>query len=69
MMFELKPCPFCWSEACLFVKEGVRVLCPNCGAASRTLLDGMGPKGPCGCAVKSVIEAWNRRVAPQEETT
>lgn len=65
-MFELKLCPFCGEKACLFVNEGVRVTCSKCGAASRTLVDGMGPKGPCGCAVKSVIEAWNRRVVPKE---
>lgn len=62
MFDNLKPCPFCGSEAVLFVDEGIRVLCPKCRAASKTMLDNMID----GCrptnATKKVIEAWNRRV-------
>lgn len=60
-MPELKPCPFCGGEAHLFVNDGVRVLCPKCGATSRILVDCMTAKGVTGNATKAVIEAWNRR--------
>lgn len=60
-MPELKPCPFCGGEAHLFVNDGVRVLCPKCGATSKILVDGMAAKGVAGNATKAVIEAWNRR--------
>lgn len=62
MFDELKPCPFCGGEAHLFVKNGVRVLCPKCGATSKILVDSMSTKGVTGNATKAVIEAWNRRV-------
>lgn len=63
MMIDLKPCPFCGGKAYLFVGDGVRVICPKCGAASMCLVDSMGANGPTGNATKSVIEAWNRRIA------
>lgn len=57
-MIELKSCPFCDGEARLFVSNGVRVLCPDCGATTRILVD-----SECvgTSAVEDVIEAWNRR--------
>lgn len=61
MFDELKPCPFCGGKAHLFVNDGVRVICPACGASSKILVDAMGVKGVAGNATKAVIEAWNRR--------
>lgn len=46
----------------MFVNEGVRVLCPKCGATTKILVDGMTASGVVGNAVKHVIEAWNKRV-------
>ena len=56
-MIELKPCPFCGGEARLFVSNGVRVLCPKCGATTRILVDGERVETN---AVENVIKAWNR---------
>lgn len=60
--FELKPCPFCGEEAHLFVSDGVKVICPACGATSKIMCDAMTARGVSSNAVKSVIEAWNRRI-------
>ena len=54
-MIELKPRPFCGG---LFVSNGVRVLCPKCGATTRILVDS---ERVGTSAVEDVIEAWNRR--------
>lgn len=62
MFDELKPCPFCGGNAHLFVDDGIRVICPQCGARTKTLIDSMSVRGVAGNATKSVIEAWNRRV-------
>lgn len=62
MFDELKPCPFCGGKAHLFVNDGVRVICPTCGAGTKILVDAMSHKGVAGNATKAVIEAWNRRV-------
>lgn len=61
-MTDLKPCPFCGGKAYLFVNEGVRVICPKCGATTKCLVDAMTSEGVAGNAIQSVIEAWNRRV-------
>lgn len=57
-MIELKPCPFCEGKARLFVSNGVRVLCPKCGATTRILVDGERVETN---AVENVIKSWNRR--------
>ena len=57
-MVELKPCPFCGGKARLFVSNGVRVLCPKCGATTRILVDGERVETN---AVENVIKSWNRR--------
>ena len=58
IMIELKSCPFCGGKARLFVSNGVRVLCPKCGATTRILVDGERVETN---AVENVIKAWNRR--------
>lgn len=60
-MDKLKPCPFCGGEAHLFVNNGVRVICPDCGATTKVLIDSMSARGVSGNSVESVIKAWNRR--------
>lgn len=64
-MPELKPCPFCGSKAYLFVENGIRVLCPKCGASSKILCDLRTTNGIAGNATQSVIDAWNRRVSDE----
>jgi Lar family restriction alleviation protein len=59
-MIELKPCPFCGGKARLFVSNGVRVLCPDCGATTRILVDSERVETS---AVEDVIKAWNRRAS------
>lgn len=60
---ELLPCPFCGNKAYLFANEsGVMVICPECRARSKNLIDYMGEKAPISNSVKSVTKAWNRRV-------
>ena len=60
-MPELKPCPFCGGKASLFVNDGVRVLCTECQAQTKILIDGMSGIKVYGNATESVIEAWNKR--------
>ena len=61
-MMELKPYPFCGSEATVFVSSegGVFVVCMGCQARTQTLVDSLAYNKPTN-AVKKVIEAWNRR--------
>ena len=60
-MDELKKCPFCGGQAHLFVDNGIRVICPNCGAGTKIQIDIMTARGVSGNATKAVIDAWNRR--------
>ena len=64
-MPELKPCPFCGGKAYLFVDNGIRVLCVQCGASSKVLRDMQTANRVAGNATKSVIDAWNRRVSDE----
>ena len=60
-MDELKKCPFCGGQAHLFVDNGIRVICPSCGAGTKIQIDIMTARGVSGNATKAVIDAWNRR--------
>lgn len=65
---NLKPCPFCGGEAYLFVDNGVRVICPSCGAGTRIMIDHMTTGRPAGNATLRAIEKWNQGVdAPTNE--
>ena len=70
---KLKPCPFCGADAALYVDDGVRVICQNCGATSATKKDMLGLHGVAGNATASVIYKWNQRAfgnmgVPEEVT-
>ena len=58
---KLLQCPFCGGEAHLFVNDGVKVICPSCGATSKCLVDSMTARGVSGNATEAVIKAWNHR--------
>lgn len=60
-MIELEKCPFCGGEAVVHIEDGVRVVCTKCGATSKCLVDGYSQGKPTGGALKSVVEAWNKR--------
>mgnify|MGYP001624286739 FL=1 len=60
-MIELKKCPFCGGKAVVHIEDGVRVVCAECGATSKCLVDGYSQGKPTGGALKSVVEAWNKR--------
>ena len=59
---KLKPCPFCGGEAVVHVNDGVRVICKKCNAMTKCLVDGYSQGMPTGGALKSVVNAWNKRV-------
>lgn len=58
---ELKPCPFCGGEAVVHANDGVKVICRECGASSKGLVDGYSQGRPNGSAIKGVVKAWNTR--------
>lgn len=62
---ELRLCPFCGSKAVIHIEDGVRVVCTKCGAMSKCLVDSYSQGRPTGGALKSVVEAWNRRAGEQ----
>lgn len=66
MSEELKPCPFCGGEAVINVNDGVKVICRDCAAKSKCLVDGYSKGKPNGTAINLVIKAWNRRVADEQ---
>ena len=58
---KLKPCPFCGGEAVLFADDGVRVMCTECSARTRTERNTITIFAISGNAVKTVIRVWNER--------
>ena len=58
---ELKTCPFCGGKAVIYVSDGVRVICEECGVMTKCLCDGIAQGKPTGWAIGSVVDAWNRR--------
>ena len=59
---ELKPCPFCGGKAVIYVNDGVKVTCKECGAMTMSFVDRISQGKPTGSAVGTVVDAWNRRV-------
>lgn len=45
----------------MFVNNGVRVMCPKCGATSKCVVDSMHERKVNTNAVATVIDAWNSR--------
>ena len=66
-MEELKSCPFCGGKAVLHVKDGVRVVCKECGASTMGYVDSYLQGKPQGTAVKRVIKKWNKRVGEVDD--
>ena len=66
-MEELKPCPFCGSDASLAVSKelGVSVRCTNleCKCQTPNQYDDLGlfGKWPDNTAVNEVVKRWNKR--------
>ncbi len=62
MKDEIKPCPFCGSEASFGSGPGyIFVSCPECLAGNSLAMDNL--KGQ----KEDAIEHWNKRVTPVEE--
>lgn len=60
-MEELEKCPFCGGKAVVHIDDGVRVVCRECGATPKCLVDGYSKGKPNGSTLETVIKAWNRR--------
>lgn len=66
---ELKPCPFCGSEAyvVVFSGEGVAVKCTECGIGTEFQTDNYGSLSHGCSAITEVMELWNKRVGDCKE--
>ena len=59
---KLKPCPFCGSDAIVFINDGVCVICTDCGAQTPTMKDDiMRNDWPEKNCLDKVVDIWNRR--------
>lgn len=67
-MNELKPCPFCNSEAKVyaFTSGGICVKCMNCYCQTQIESDFCIADAKEKSAYEKVIEAWNRRVENEQ---
>ena len=65
-MDELKKCPFCGGKAAVVVIDGVKVLCPTCGAQTDSFIDPVTEIYPGYNSVQRVVDAWNRRARDDE---
>ena len=65
-MDELKKCPFCGGKAAVVVIDGVKVLCPTCGAQTYSFIDPVTEIYPGYNSVQRVVDAWNRRARDDE---
>lgn len=63
-IIELEDCPFCGGIARIFVSDGVRVKCTQCGCQTPERIDTCGEWWENGKsnALEWVIKKWNRRV-------
>lgn len=57
--YELLRCPHCFCKARITVGNGVSVVCPNCGARTKTLVDNSVLEK---AATEKVVELWNKRL-------
>lgn len=57
--YELLRCPHCFCKARITVGNGVSVVCPNCGARTKTLVDNSILDKT---ATEKVVESWNKRL-------